>query len=244
MSCTSTSQHNQQDSLSPLYARSVAYLEGEGVRLRRQGYSHRPGENTLFTAFAVIAHSTMAQKRRASDDDDGPAKQIKTEHPEEFSNAVKKRLQSSSRTGQACDRCKVRSQTFQTTGWFSGDPKRPTIMNDWEAKRMFFTLQEVWHLEAPDRTKSLGDWDLVEMLMRYMVDHTANRCCRSGKFDAMAFPEAVLLACRTLQNVGLPIELRVERRLGATWRGLNNRTATCKSEYKNWSRDWHGMAST
>ena len=48
------------------------------------------------------------QNRSASDDSNGiPAKHIKTEHPEEFSNAVKKRLQSCSRTGQACDRCKV-----------------------------------------------------------------------------------------------------------------------------------------
>jgi hypothetical protein len=49
-------------------------------------------------------------QKRPTDAADGngtPAKQIKTEYPEEFSNAVKKRLQSSSRTGQACDRCKV-----------------------------------------------------------------------------------------------------------------------------------------
>jgi hypothetical protein len=51
---------------------------------------------------------TMPPKRIASDEPNGtPAKQPKTEHPEEFSNAVKKKLQSSSRTGQACDRCKV-----------------------------------------------------------------------------------------------------------------------------------------
>lgn len=49
-------------------------------------------------------------KRTASDESNGaPAKQPKTEHPEEFSNAVKKKLLSSSRTGQACDRCKVRT---------------------------------------------------------------------------------------------------------------------------------------
>jgi hypothetical protein len=51
---------------------------------------------------------TMPPKRPAPDEANGaPTKQPKTEHPEEFSNAVKKKLQSSSRTGQACDRCKV-----------------------------------------------------------------------------------------------------------------------------------------
>jgi len=53
--------------------------------------------------------AAMPAKRNASSEPNGaPTKQIKTEHPEEFSNAVKKKLQSSSRTGQACDRCKVR----------------------------------------------------------------------------------------------------------------------------------------
>jgi hypothetical protein len=50
----------------------------------------------------------MPQKRPASGEPEAVgAKHIKAEHPEEFSNAVKKRLASSSRTGQACDRCKV-----------------------------------------------------------------------------------------------------------------------------------------
>ncbi|KAF8865237.1 hypothetical protein BDZ45DRAFT_580482 [Acephala macrosclerotiorum] len=49
-----------------------------------------------------------SQKRPAGDANGAPAKQVKAEHPEEFSNAVKKKLQSSQRTGQACDRCKVR----------------------------------------------------------------------------------------------------------------------------------------
>ncbi|TAQ91549.1 hypothetical protein B7494_g27 [Chlorociboria aeruginascens] len=49
------------------------------------------------------------QKRSGSDEmNSTPNKQPKAEHPEEFSNAVKKKLQSSSRTGQACDRCKIR----------------------------------------------------------------------------------------------------------------------------------------
>ncbi|PQE31486.1 hypothetical protein CJF32_00008079 [Rutstroemia sp. NJR-2017a WRK4] len=55
----------------------------------------------------------MPQKRNASGEPNGangpPSKQVKSEqHPEEFSNTVKKKLQASSRTGQACDRCKVR----------------------------------------------------------------------------------------------------------------------------------------
>ena len=52
----------------------------------------------------------MNPKRPLSADETHPngAKQPKLEHPEEFSNTVKKRLASSTRTGQACDRCKVR----------------------------------------------------------------------------------------------------------------------------------------
>ena len=50
----------------------------------------------------------MPQKRSSPGEANGtPAKVVKAEHPEEFSNAVKKKLQSSTRTGQACDRCKV-----------------------------------------------------------------------------------------------------------------------------------------
>ena len=44
-----------------------------------------------------------------------PAKLVKAEHPEEFSNAVKKKLQSSTRTGQACDRCKVSFRSVDST---------------------------------------------------------------------------------------------------------------------------------
>ncbi|OBT65035.1 hypothetical protein VE03_05256 [Pseudogymnoascus sp. 23342-1-I1] len=52
----------------------------------------------------------MPPKRTASGSPTGtPAKLPKSEtKPETFSNSVKKRLQSSTRTGQACDRCKVR----------------------------------------------------------------------------------------------------------------------------------------
>jgi len=58
----------------------------------------------------------MPQKRSSPGEATGaPAKVAKAEHPEEFSNAVKKKLQSSTRTGQACDRCKVSSISGQTT---------------------------------------------------------------------------------------------------------------------------------
>ncbi|RFU32708.1 hypothetical protein B7463_g3610, partial [Scytalidium lignicola] len=50
----------------------------------------------------------MPQKRTSSEPNNGTPKQVRIEHPEEFSKAVKKRLQSSTRTGQACDRCKIR----------------------------------------------------------------------------------------------------------------------------------------
>lgn len=52
--------------------------------------------------------SMMPPKRTASGSPSGTAGKVKTEQkPEDFSNSVKKRLQSSTRTGQACDRCKV-----------------------------------------------------------------------------------------------------------------------------------------
>lgn len=52
--------------------------------------------------------TTMSGKRTASGEPDNiSVKQPKTEHPEEFSKQVRTKLQGSSRTGQACDRCKV-----------------------------------------------------------------------------------------------------------------------------------------
>ncbi|TVY28338.1 Transcriptional activator protein [Lachnellula hyalina] len=51
----------------------------------------------------------MPGKRTASGEPDGtPVKQHKTDRPEEFSKQVRTKLQTSTRTGQACDRCKVR----------------------------------------------------------------------------------------------------------------------------------------
>lgn len=62
----------------------------------------------------------MPQKRSSPGEVNGtPAKLPKAEHPEEFSNAVKKKLQSSTRTGQACDRCKVTSICGQPTTWIA-----------------------------------------------------------------------------------------------------------------------------
>jgi hypothetical protein len=50
----------------------------------------------------------MRPKRPTSEGPNGtPVNEPKTEYPKEFSNAVKKKLLSSSPTGQACDRCKV-----------------------------------------------------------------------------------------------------------------------------------------
>ncbi|KAH6669576.1 fungal-specific transcription factor domain-containing protein [Halenospora varia] len=64
-----------------------------------------------FQAYATTSATTMpgSSKRSASGEPStASVKQPRAEHPEEFSNAVKKKLQSSTRTGQACDRCKVR----------------------------------------------------------------------------------------------------------------------------------------
>jgi hypothetical protein len=57
----------------------------------------------------------------------GSNKAAKTEYfgPEDFSNSVKKRLASSTRTGQACDRCKVGNQRIVLVhlclGWLTPD---------------------------------------------------------------------------------------------------------------------------
>lgn len=49
-------------------------------------------------------------KRSADGDDDGSAStsRFKLPRADDFSSVVKNRLQSYTRTGQACDRCKVR----------------------------------------------------------------------------------------------------------------------------------------
>lgn len=159
----------QQDSPSPPYAQSVAYVGGGVRRDPPQYYSsssqHRALESP--TAFSSIperehpAHShsritTMPlQKRSASDDSNGtPAKHIKTEQPEEFSNAVKKRLQSSSRTGQACDRCKV---SASASGIRIDGSKELIVTTDpknsmrWTSRRMLTMFAEQ-HRMSDDRS--------------------------------------------------------------------------------------------
>lgn len=76
---------------------------------------YRPASSTVSAgASAASAVATpnprMAQKRPSEDDgasNGSPSKQIRCEHPEQFSRAVQKKLKDSNRTGQACDRCKV-----------------------------------------------------------------------------------------------------------------------------------------
>jgi len=84
--------------------RDALYVESQG-----RGLDCRPAYS-IYNSTASPGASTMPQKRPAPpiDSNGAPTKHIKAEHPEEFSNAVKKRVQSSTRTGQACDRCKVR----------------------------------------------------------------------------------------------------------------------------------------
>lgn len=103
----------QEDHALALYAttpiqdigvvRQTSYYPEAHVR----GLEYRPATTTAFSgAFGRVVE--MPQKRSSPGEANGhPSKQIKTEQPEEFSNAVKKKLQSSTRTGQACDRCKV-----------------------------------------------------------------------------------------------------------------------------------------
>jgi hypothetical protein len=104
-------KHIKQETYNfPLYATPAAH----NVGAVRRDYS-RFAENHRHLPFNYTASSVkedtpiaMPQKRPASGEPEAAvAKHIKAEHPEEFSNAVKKRLASSSRTGQACDRCKV-----------------------------------------------------------------------------------------------------------------------------------------
>jgi hypothetical protein len=106
-------KHIKQETYNfPLYATPAAHNVGA---LRRDSSSFAENHRLLpfnYSASSVNEGSpipiAMPQKRPASGEPEAAgAKHIKAEHPEEFSNAVKKRLASSSRTGQACDRCKV-----------------------------------------------------------------------------------------------------------------------------------------
>jgi hypothetical protein len=60
----------------------------------------------------------QSQKRKPTGDGGPPTKKFKgaAEVPANYSDAVRKKYQSASRTGQACDRCKVRrGPTPETT---------------------------------------------------------------------------------------------------------------------------------
>ncbi|TVY54610.1 Transcriptional activator protein acu-15 [Lachnellula cervina] len=87
----------------------------QGVVVGGGGFQYRCSYQTATATATVTAPSikqedaTMPGKRTASGEPDGtPVKQPKTDRPEEFSKQVRTKLQTSSRTGQACDRCKVR----------------------------------------------------------------------------------------------------------------------------------------
>ncbi|KAF4637472.1 hypothetical protein G7Y89_g617 [Cudoniella acicularis] len=58
--------------------------------------------------FGTYATAMPGKRTAAGEPSGAPGKQPRAERPEEFSSVVKKKLQSSTRTGQACDRCKVR----------------------------------------------------------------------------------------------------------------------------------------
>jgi hypothetical protein len=112
-------QFDQQDFSLPIYANPATDVVGvveppPRVDARQYMNLEYPTASSINAGNTVPIRQhpkrigTMPPKRNAADDANGSTKQIKTERPEEFSNAVKKKLQSSSRTGQACDRCKVR----------------------------------------------------------------------------------------------------------------------------------------
>lgn len=149
-----------------------------------RGLEYRPATTTAFSgAFGRVVE--MPQKRSSPGESNGnPSKQIKTEQPEEFSNAVKKKLQSSTRTGQACDRCKVSDRSL---------------------------------LRPPDANPL--------SLFRF------------ERSDAMDFRADVPLACRIIQTAEQRIASQGERLQEAMLRDWSNKTATCNTEFANWSND-------
>lgn len=91
--------------------RDTGFAEGRsrGLVYRTASSISRSIEQQNFTASSAAMPSQKRPVPAPDANGDGtPTKHIKAEHPEEFSNAVKKRLASSTRTGQACDRCKVK----------------------------------------------------------------------------------------------------------------------------------------
>lgn len=62
----------------------------------------------------------MMGSKRPSDSDPTLAAKLPKLEPgisNDFSGSVKKKLASSSRTGQACDRCKVRYESLNNVSW-------------------------------------------------------------------------------------------------------------------------------
>lgn len=80
-----------------------------GVEERRHQRTASSTSTSRNTASSTSRDMPPKRERQSGSPSTGtPAKLLKTEQkPEDFSNSVKKRLQSSTRTGQACDRCKV-----------------------------------------------------------------------------------------------------------------------------------------
>ena len=143
----------QQDSAAPPYAQSGAYVGGgvrQELRQSRARVRSIPERQHPAHSHARNSHShASTMKRGASDDSNGtPAKHIKIEQPEEFSNAVKKRLQLSSRTGQACDRCKVSAYHPRPPGIRRRGRRQLTVSADsedpmrWASRRMFAMLAD------------------------------------------------------------------------------------------------------
>lgn len=103
----------------PLYAIPAVQETGQSrpnSRFERPvGLEFRPASSAYSTISSNITEysgglrdvSSMPPKRQLSEDSGQPTKHPKAEHPEDFSNQVKTKLKNSTRTGQACDRCKA-----------------------------------------------------------------------------------------------------------------------------------------
>jgi hypothetical protein len=116
--------HYNQSPLLPHAAASVG--RATPLSLRRERTPHYLAASSRSQTAKSGRWSMMPPKRTASGSPSGtPGKTIKSEQkPEDFSNSVKKRLQSSTRTGQACDRCKV---YLYFTSKSASHPKRASI---------------------------------------------------------------------------------------------------------------------
>ena len=74
----------------------------------------------------------QGQKRASAGGGGPPEKRLKgeAEDTDVYSARIKRKLQSNSRTGQACDRCKVRVDTAATSLSFHFFPSRTFDMTD------------------------------------------------------------------------------------------------------------------